>query len=116
MISAVRKQSSPPPKWFPDGDMIIYSVNSCGRGAPGGTLHLISVDGTYHEVLLPYTNNNPDDFVVSPDGNYIIYGVGNDFEIMTLAQPIPEFEIIAGLVLAVSMIPIILARNKLILR
>ena len=81
-----------------------------------GTLHLISVDGTYREVLLPYTNNNPGDFAVSPDGDYIIYGVGNDFEIMTLAQQIPEFQTITMMILAASIIPIILARNKLILR
>ena len=98
--------------------MIIYNVHSCGRSAPGGTLNLISVDGTYREILLPYTNYNPENFVISPDGSLIIYGMGDehDFGILTLAKPIPEFETIAMMILATSIIPIILARNKLILR
>jgi len=105
-----------PPKWSPSGDMIVYNVHSCGRGAPGGTLHLISIDEGYHELILPYTNYNPDDFVISPDGLFILYVRDNNFEIMTLTKPIPEFQTIAMMILAASIVPIVLARNKLILR
>ena len=96
------------PKWSPSGDMIVYNVYSCGRGAPGGELHLISVDGNYHEVLRPYTNYGPASFVISPDGSLILYSVGNDFEIMTLIKPIPEFEAITMLILMTSFVPLIL--------
>lgn len=96
------------PKWSPSGDMIVYNVHSCGRGAPGGELHLISVDGNYHEVLRPYTNYDPASFVISPDGSLILYSVGNDFEIMTLIRPIPEFETTTMLILMTSFVPLIL--------
>lgn len=96
------------PKWSPSGDMIVYHVHSCGRGAPGGELHLISVDGNYHEVIRPYTNYDPGSFVISPDGSLILYSADNGFEIMTLAKPIPEFKTITILVLMTSVVPLIL--------
>ena len=106
------------PKWSPNGEMIVYSVSSCGRGAPGGTLHLTNLDGSYRETLLPYTNDNPGNFIISPDGTSIIYGVRDEhgLGVLTLAKSIPEFEAIAMIILAASIIPVILARNKLILR
>jgi hypothetical protein len=69
---------------------------------------LISVDGNYHEVLRPYTNYGPESFVISPDGSLILYSAGNDFEIMSLAKPIPEFETITMLILMTSFVPLIL--------
>lgn len=105
-----------PSKWTPSGDMIVYNVHSCGRGSPGGTLHLISIDGGYHELILPYTNYNPDNFVISPDGLFILYVRDNNFEIMTLAKPISEFQTIAMIILTASIVPVVLARNELILR
>ena len=96
------------PKWSPSGDMIVYHVHSCSRGAPGGILYLISVDGSYHEVIRPYTNYDPWSFVISPDGSLILYSAGSEFEIMTLAKPIPEFEAIAMMILIFSIIPMIL--------
>lgn len=106
------------PKWSPNGEMIVYSVSSCGRGAPGGTLYLTNLDGSYRETLLPYTNDNPGNFIISPDGTSIIYGMRDEhgFGVLTLAKSIPEFETIAMIILAASIMPVILARNKLILR
>jgi WD40 repeat protein len=105
-----------PPKWAPGGDMIIYNVHSCGRGAPGGTLHLISDDGSYHELILPYDNHNPDFFVISPDGIYLLYVKGSNFEMMTLAKAIPEFEMIAMMIMLVSVLPIIMLKKQLVLK
>jgi len=96
------------PKWSPNGEMIIYSESSCGRGAPGSTIHLTSIDGKYREILLPYANDNSGNFIVSPDGALMIFGTGDGMEIMTLAKPIPEFETIAMMILIVSIIPIML--------
>ena len=103
-----------PSKWTPNGDMIIYTVNSCGRGAPGGTLHLISSDGAYHEMILQYNNDRPDSFVISPDGLSLVYVRDGNFEMMTLTRAVPEFQIIAMLVLMFSVLPVILFRNKIV--
>ncbi len=96
--------------------MAVYNVNSCGRGAPGGTLHLISVNGNYHELILPYDNDRPDHFVISPDGLFLLYVRDGNFEIMTLAKPIPEFQTIVMMIMMVSVIPIILLRKQLVLK
>ena len=105
-----------PPKWAPSGDIIVYNVHSCGRGAPGGTLHLISDDGSYHELILPYDNYNPDSFIISPDGTYLLYVKDSNFERMTLAKPIPEFETIAMMMLFLSALPIVLLRKQMVLK
>jgi hypothetical protein len=99
-----------PPKWSPNGDMIIYHVSSCGRSAPGGTLHLTNLDGSYHEILVPYTNYNPSNFIISPDGSSVIYATGyeHDVNMLTLAKAIPEFETIVTMVLIFSFAPLIL--------
>ena len=106
------------PKWSPNGEMIIYHVSSCGRSAPGGTIHLTNLDGSYHEVLLPYTNYNPANFIINPDGSSIIYGVDDkhNLKILILSKTIPEFGVYTMIVLVSSIVPIILARNKFILR
>lgn len=104
-----------PSKWTPNGDMVVYTVNSCGRGAPGGSLHLISTDGTYHEMVLQYNNDRPDSFVVSPDGLLLVYPRDGNFEIMTLAKPVPEFQTIAMLILMFSVLPVILFGNKIMI-
>ena len=103
----------PPSKWTPNGDMVIYTVSSCGRGAPGGSLHLISADGAYHEMILQYNNDRPDSFVVSPDGLSLVYLRDDNFEVMTLAKAVPEFQTIAMLVLLFSVLPVVLFRNKI---
>ena len=104
-----------PSKWTPNGDMVVYTVNSCGRGAPGGTLHLISSDGAYHEMILQYDNDRPDSFVISPDGLSLAYVRNGNFEIMTLTKAVPEFQTIAMLVLMFSVLPVILFRNKIVI-
>ena len=102
-----------PLNWTPNGDMVVYAVNSCGRGAPGGSLHLISADGAYHEMILQYNNDRPDSFVVSPDGSLLVYPRDGNFEIMTLAKPVPEFQTIAMFVLMFSVLPVVLFRKKI---
>ena len=106
------------PQWSPNGEMIIYHESSCGRGAPGGTLHLTNLDGSYHEILVPYTNYNPSNFIINPDGSSIIYGVDDkhNLKTLTLSKTIPEFGGYAMIVLVLSMVPVFLARNKLVLR
>ncbi|WP_420545811.1 hypothetical protein [Nitrosopumilus sp.] len=105
-----------PSKWAPNGEMIIFNVSSCGRGALGSTLHLISIDGAYHELVLPYDNNNPDSFVISPDGTSLFYLKHPDFEMMTLAKPIPEFETITMMIMMLSVLPIILLRKQMMFK
>ncbi len=108
-IPNIQANCGSPPKWSPNGEMIIYHVNSCGRGAPGGTLHLTNLAGSYHEILVPYTNYNPSHFIISPDDSSIIYGMGDkhDLRKLILAKPIPEFETFA-MILIFSIAPIIL--------
>ncbi|ABX13332.1 PEFG-CTERM sorting domain-containing protein [Nitrosopumilus maritimus] len=105
-----------PSKWTPDGEMIVYGVSSCGRGAPGGTLHIISTDGSYHEIILGYNNDRPDTFVISPDGLSLVYLRENNFEIMTFAKAVPEFQTVMMFVLLLSMLPIVLLRKQLMLK
>ena len=109
-----------PPKWSPNGEMIVYHSSACSRGPSGGTLHLISVDGNYDETLLPYTHNNPEDFIISPDGTQILYGIDTNvehgFEKLILTKPIPEFSTIAMMILLVAALPVILLRKQLLIK
>jgi predicted secreted protein with PEFG-CTERM motif len=95
------------PKWAPNGEMIIHISSGCSRGPPGGTIHLTTVDGQYHEILLPYTNDNPQNFAFSPDGMYMVYAIDENLGIMTMAKPIPEFGTIAIMILFVSVFCVI---------
>ncbi len=109
------------PKWSPNGELVLYTVYSCSKGPAGGTLRIVTLDGTYGEVIIPYTNVGPDNFVISPDGQYIIYSERNDidngFKKLSLSKPIPEFGVIAlfVLILPISFIVIIrrLAQHNL---
>ena len=96
------------PKWAPNGEMIIHISSGCSRGPPGGTMHLTTVDGQYHEILLPYNNDNPRSFVFSPDGVYMVYAMDENLGIMTLATPVPEFGTIAMMVLLISVMSVVI--------
>jgi plastocyanin len=77
------------PKFSPSGKLVVFHTQSCGRGSPGGTIHISNLDGTINEILVPYRNINPHGFAVSPDGTRIIYdGDESDFEIMTLGNSV----------------------------
>lgn len=96
------------PKWAPNGEMIIHISSGCSRGPPGGTMHLTTVDGQYHEILLPYNNDSPQSFAFSPDGMYMVYAMDENLGIMTLATPVPEFGTIAMMVLLISVMSIVI--------
>ncbi|MGD8707151.1 MAG: PEFG-CTERM sorting domain-containing protein [Nitrosopumilaceae archaeon] len=96
------------PKWAPNGEMIIHISSGCSRGPPGGTMHLTTVDGKYHEILLPYNNNSPRNFAFSPDGMYMVYAMDENLGIMTLATPVPEFGTFAMVILLISVMSVII--------
>lgn len=115
-------------KWSPNGEMVVYQDQRCGRTVDSGFMGLVTLDG-YNEKLIPQTDPStssyPRSFVIEPDGSTIVYVTGSgksdfgesgDFYKITLTKPIPEFEAIAFVILTVSLIPIILARDKFHLR
>jgi predicted secreted protein with PEFG-CTERM motif len=108
--------------------MIVYQDNRCGRTVDSGILGLATLDG-YTEPLIPKidpsTRSYPVAFVISPDGSSIVYltsngksdfGESGDFYKLVLAKPIPEFETIAMMIFALSVIPIVLLRKQLIIK
>ena len=94
------------PKWAPSGQLIVYEISSCGRGAPGSELHISTIDGTYSEIIQPYTNTQVSEFIISPDGKYIVYPTEGNSQLkkMQLVQPIPEFGTIAMMILLISIL------------
>jgi predicted secreted protein with PEFG-CTERM motif len=107
-VSSRQTNCGSQPKWAPNGEMIIHISSGCSRGPPGGTMHLTTVDGQYHEILLPYNNDNPRSFAFSPDGMYMAYAADENLGIMTLAKPVPEFGAIAMMVLLISVMSIVI--------
>jgi len=113
-------------KWSPNNEIIVYLDKSCGRGERSGLMGLASIDG-FNEKLIPpledFVNPYPRAFVVSPDGFDIVYvtneeliGDSADFYKLTLAKPIPEFSIIAMLILFFSALPLLILRKQLVIR
>lgn len=97
----------------PNDDLILYQITGCGRGWPGGVLSITDMDGN-SEVLVPATNHRPENAIVSPDGQYLVYtypvddnGTAGLFK-MTLAKPVPEFGTIAVLILIVPILSIVI--------
>ncbi|BDQ30517.1 hypothetical protein [Nitrosopumilus zosterae] len=81
------------PKWYPSGELIVYHVSYCGRGAPGGVLGTISLDGNNSQILLPDNNDNPQSFAINQNGSTIVilpstngksYGDIADFYLLNL--------------------------------
>lgn len=103
-VSSKQTNCGSDPKWAPNGEMIIHISSGCSRGPPGGTMHLTTVDGNYHEIILPYTNDNPRGFAFSPDGMYMVYAIDENLGVMTLTTPVPEFGTIAMMILSVSIL------------
>jgi predicted secreted protein with PEFG-CTERM motif len=115
-------------QWSPNGEMILYQDNRCGRTVNSGVFGLATLDG-YHEKLIPTidpsTKSYPSSFVVSPDGSTIVYvtsdgksdfGESGDFYKLILAKSIPEFETIAMMIMLVSVLPIIMLRKQSVLK
>lgn len=107
-------------EWSPNGQMIVYQDNSCGRTDESGMIGLATLDG-YTEQLIPKikpaTRSYPSVFVISPDGAFIVfltsdrksdYGGDADFYKMILAKPIPEFGTISVLILMMLGISVVL--------
>jgi predicted secreted protein with PEFG-CTERM motif len=107
------------PIFAPNDELMIYHIQSCGKGWSGGALGITDINGN-SEILTPPANENTDYFVVSPDGISLVdrhdlyvngtYVVG--LSQMVLAKPIPEFGIVSALILAVSLISVVAIGTK----
>ena len=107
--------------WAPGSDMIVYSNTGCGRGWPGVSLYISTIDGSYAEALIPFSNYRLQS-VVSPDGSFLLStSFGEDYSDpgylykIVLAKPIPEFQAATTtmtmtmmIILAVSVLPMIM--------
>jgi hypothetical protein len=101
------------PQWAPNNNLIIYHISGCGRDWPGGMIKITDMDGN-ENVLIQPSNNNPANFIVSPDGKYLVYpqsyydeNTKSGLYRMTLARPVPEFDSVSNLILATSLISVI---------
>ena len=100
----------PTPKWSPNGQLIVYSDASCDRHFPEAALHITDLDGNHG--FLTDLEHSSSEYVVSNDGASVYYNLApSGVYKMTLAQPIPEFETIAVMVLALTIIPLLLLRK-----
>jgi hypothetical protein len=91
--------------WAPNDFNIIISDDQCWR-APGGGLAISDINGSTMDYLVPSSDDNPGNYIVSPDGGYIAIkcegyregqacsylGPQADFYVMKLARPVPEFD------------------------
>ena len=59
--------------------------------------------------FLTYVDYFDTEFIPSHDGVFLYYNIPSEgIYQMTFAQPIPEFETIAGMILVITLIPILL--------
>lgn len=105
------------PVWAPNNELILHMTTACGRGWPGGVLYLTTSDGSYTETVVLSSNYRPH-FLPSPDGSFLLTdSFGEDYHDsrslykVMLAKPIPEFQTVATMIIATSVLPIVL-RNK----
>ena len=102
------------PQWAPNNDLIIYHISDCGKGWPGGMIKITDMDGNENMLIQP-SNNNPANFIVSPDGKYLVYSQSYSDENtksglyqMTLTRAVPEFKTMEMMVLVASVVPVII--------
>ncbi len=95
------------PKWSPNSELIIYQYGNCDRHFPEASIHITDLDGNLGFIAeVDYLGT---DFTPSNDGVFLYYNsVFDGVYKMTLAQPIPEFETIAMMVLALTIVPVLL--------
>ena len=95
------------PKWSPNSELIIYQYGNCDRHFPEASLHITDLDG--NSGFIAEVDYLETDFIPSNDGVFLYYNsaLGGVYE-MTLAQPIPEFETIVGIILVIALLPILL--------
>jgi len=98
------------PKWSPNSELIIYQYANCDRHFPEASLHITDLDG--NSGFIAEVDYLETEFIPSHDGVFLYYNIyPNGVYQMILAQPIPEFETIAVLVLALTLVPILLLRK-----
>lgn len=111
------------PRWAPNSYHILFHEQSCSRGWPGGILRITDLNGSFQEIIVPGSNDNPAHFLFGPDGHSVFvsttsHGLGGvengmggpaDLYVMELAHPVPEFNaapavmaVITGIVIVVS--------------
>jgi predicted secreted protein with PEFG-CTERM motif len=107
------------PVWAPNNELILHMTSGCGRGWMGGVLYITTSDGSYTETVVPSSNYLPH-FLSSPDGSFLLTtSFGEDYHDpdslykVTLAKPIPEFQTVAVIILAGSLLSVTLLSNKL---
>lgn len=95
-------------RWAPNDYNFVFNDATCWR-APGGGLIMTDIHGSFQDPIVPTSDDNPNHYVFSADGHSILIGFGSyyedqarvymgpssDFYIMTLAQPVPEFGLMA---------------------
>jgi len=107
------------PIFAPNDELMIYHVQSCGKGWSGGALGITNNDGNF-EILTPPSSENPDSFVISPDGISLVYRhalyVNGTYVVglsqMMLAKSVPEFGTISVLILVISLVSVVIIGTK----
>jgi hypothetical protein len=112
------------PRWAPNSYNILFHEQSCSRGWPGGILRITDLNGSFQEIIVPGSNDNPRHFLFGPDGHSVFvstssYGLGRvengmggpaDLYIMELAHPVPEFNAAPAVMAAITGIVIVVSR------
>jgi len=97
----------PTPKWSPNGQLIVFQDASCDRHFPETSLHITDIDG--NRGFLTELDVFNSEYIISNDGSSVYYNLDpTGVYKMILAQPIPEFETIAVMILALTIVPILL--------
>jgi Tol biopolymer transport system component len=133
VIPNVMNNCGASPKWAPNGYHLLVHESACSRGWPGATLRITDLNGSFLEYIVQASNDFPDNFMFSPDGNSVLFTFDNynmgsaiksrgaidsmggpaNFYIMSLAKPVPEFgSSVVLTVAAVSMIGLALAIQR----
>ena len=101
-----------PSKIDSTSNFVIFHTASCSKGPIGGTLTITDLNGN-SEILVPYTNDNPSYFSISPDDFRMFFGSGNNtISVITFVKPIPEFDSLAIIILTISLVSIIAYQKK----
>ena len=105
----------PTPKWSPNSQLIVFQYASCDRHFPETSLHITDIDGNRGYLTELDVFNS--EYVISNDGSSIYYNLDpTGVYKMILAQPIPEFETIAIMILTMTLVPMLLLRKFVFLK
>lgn len=105
----------PTPKWSPNSQLILYQDANCDRHFPESSLNISDLDGNHG--FLTEVEYLGTEYMISNDGTSVYYNLApTGVYKMTLAQPIPEFETFAVMILALTLVPILLWRKFKIMK